>query len=62
MRTLVKDDQFTRLRKTQGENAAIYLHQDEVDAFIAGGGLDAVATLRRRKGRLARRKTTKAGA
>jgi hypothetical protein len=49
LRTLVKAEQFTRLRKTPGENAAIYIPEDEVTAFVTGGGLDAVARLRRAK-------------
>lgn len=67
VRTLVHDGHFTRLRKTPGKSAAIYIPEDEIEAHLTGG-LDAVATVRKRKARAANRKpakvakTAKAGA
>jgi hypothetical protein len=37
LRRLVGAGEFTRLRKTPGSKAAIYVPRGEVDAFIAGG-------------------------
>lgn len=45
LRRLVSAGEMTRLRKTPGRNAAIYVPRDEVNAYVSGG-LDAVRCLR----------------